>query len=84
MNYKELAKVTKACRKLGISHFKCAEYEITLAPDAPVKVSRPSKDIPKAQADLRPDKFLTEHISEEDLLLWSVTGGMPDVETKSL
>ncbi len=77
MNYKELAKLAKACRKAGIKHYRCEEYEFTLTDEAPPKVTRLSGNTLN-KSDLRPDKILgLPELSEEEILLWSAGGGSP-------
>ena len=68
MDTKELKKLAKICRQLGISYYKDGDVEINFGspPAQPVK-SR----IKKIQEDLRPDKFDSEEPTDEELLFFS-------------
>lgn len=77
LDYKELAQLAKACRKAGITQYKCPEFEFTLSADAPPKVTR-KKAEPTSKQDLRPDKIDIdefEGLSDEEKALWSASGG---------
>jgi hypothetical protein len=68
---KALKKIADACRKAGITHYKCAEFELTISPDAPpsnYKRRQAAKDPSPATAD---EVIKTDTLTEEQLLLWS-------------
>lgn len=78
MDIKTLNQLARACRKLGISHLKTSEVDITLATDivqAPKRKSRMS--IPVNEALFNEEDALAQQglkikdISETDLLFWS-------------
>ena len=71
MSPKELTKLAAACRKAGIKSFKNAEIEFTLTDEAPVS------NYKKKQEPLQlANNYLveTDSLTEEQLLMWSVTG----------
>lgn len=76
MDIKTLNKLAKACRKLGISHLKTDECEITFSSDIlPLQPKkRPSKLAPVneslfSETDAMTQK--TKELSDVDLLFWS-------------
>jgi glutamine synthetase len=69
MNYKELKKIADACRKLGIKHYKSAEFEFTLSDSAPQ--SNYKKQKTKSYTDDDSEIRVEDTISDEDLLFWS-------------
>lgn len=69
---KLLNKLAKACRKAGISHYKCTEFEFTLSSEEPLKVVRLKGN---QTPSLAPDKFFTEELSDEERLFWSASPG---------
>lgn len=69
-NAKEIKKLADACRKAGITHFKCGDYEFTLG-------DKPEPETKKARemiADPSSNTIQTDSISEEALLFWSSGG----------
>lgn len=62
---RELEKLARACRKAGITHFKCGEVEFTLG-DAPVPATKNHKPDYSVQGDID-----TNAPSGDDLLFWS-------------
>jgi len=83
VNPKDFKKLVAMCRKLGIQHYKCADYEFTLGP-SPLRSSRTAKrPRPPMKLDLRSAGVETDDIdeadeliptaglSQEDLLFWS-------------
>lgn len=74
MNPKELKKLAKACRDAGIKHFKNAEIEFTLADEAP---QSPYKRKQASNSSTSGDTIETSELSPDQLLEWSVGGGVP-------
>jgi hypothetical protein len=76
MTPKELIKLAQACRKAGISHYKCGDLEFTLGEDPRVNTVATVK--PQTQGDVE-----TEELSDDALLLWSVMDiPKPDAPTQ--
>lgn len=66
---KRLKKLADACRKVGIKHFKSAEFEFTLTDHDPsVKTSKQKKLKPLVDNDT----IESEAPTDEELLMWSV------------
>jgi len=63
MTPKELVKLAQACRKAGISHYKCGDLEFTLGPKEEVFYQEKKQK----QGDVE-----TEELSDDALLMWSV------------
>lgn len=74
---KQLKKLVKTCRALGIYSFKCADFEFTLDVNQPAKVD---KKAPKQPLPSLPQDFDSDMPSEEELLFWS-SGGPVEKET---
>lgn len=75
MDIKELNKIAKACRKLGIKHLKTDEFEIELGSDIqPIeKKTRSRKAVNESifeEASLTPAMNQTS-LSDAELLFWS-------------
>lgn len=70
-DYKALKKLADTCRKLGIKHFKNAEFEFTLSEEAPVS------NYKKRQAEQLPNDISTEDtasvdtLTDDQMLFWS-------------
>ena len=74
MDPKQLKKLVKTCREMGILHYKGDGFEFTLSHDAPAKVKQ-SKNISKPNS---PDiKFESDTPESDALLFWSASGGIP-------
>jgi hypothetical protein len=73
MDIKSLSKLAKACRKLGISHLKTEEVEISLSPEiTPVTVKKRQKLAPVNEALFNePDAEAQQKLTDMDLLFWS-------------
>jgi hypothetical protein len=76
---KELKKIAKACREAGIKVYKGEGFELTFTDEAP-EPKRPRKaasgptSVVSSPAN---EKFTTDSLSEEELLMWSAgPGGM--------
>lgn len=87
LDLKQLKKLVLACRKAGIKQFKCADYEFTLTDLEPSTI-RKSQIVQKKsntlmdQALSQEDDFDTDSLTEDQLLMWSVSE-LPPEETKS-
>lgn len=70
-NAKEIKKLADACRKAGISHFKCGDFEFTLTVDAPESnYKKKNKNQPNSSES--PNSSIeTETLTDEQLLYWS-------------
>lgn len=75
--YKELKKLATSCRKLGISHYKCAEFEFTLTPESPLKVDKKAKKLNQDsfQNALDQEILSTDTLTQDQLLFWSAGDG---------
>lgn len=75
-NFKSLKKLADTCRKAGIKHYKCAEFEFTLTEDGPISnyKKRTTVKLPLSTEATAP----AEELSDEQLLFWS----LPDPESK--
>lgn len=82
MSPKELKKLADMCRKAGIKHFKNDQVEFTLADEVPESTYKKAKKTEQNQAPAVPD-YETDALSREELLLWSVSDPMDDLETPS-
>lgn len=78
MDIKTLNKLARACRKLGISHLKTDEVDLTLANDiiaAPKRKARMSVPVNEAlfneQDAYSQQNPKIKEMSETDLLFWS-------------
>lgn len=66
-NAKELKKIAAACRKAGISHFKCDVFEFTLDTNAPTAAPKGfSKPNHGEQGEVQSDE-----LTPEQILFWS-------------
>lgn len=68
---KALKKLADACRKAGITHYKCADFELTVSPDAPESNYKKRKAV-KESAPIVDDNFKSEQLTDDALLMWSV------------
>jgi hypothetical protein len=75
MTPKELTKLAKACRKLGITTYKGPDFEFTLG-DEPTPRSR-STNATKGNVGGN-EAFQSDSLEGDALLYWSV-GGQPEV-----
>lgn len=67
---KALKKIADACRKAGITHYKCADFELTISPDAPPSNYKKRQAV-KDPSPVIDDTFKSDALTEEQLLLWS-------------
>jgi hypothetical protein len=71
----QLTKLIKLCRKLGILHVKCGEFEFTLD-ETPAKKARRAKKWKPIDAPTEEEKEDQDlngaSLSSEELLMWSV------------
>lgn len=76
---KELKKIAKACREAGIKIYKGEGFELTFTEEAPApKRAKQAPQAPVHAPSPANEKFTTDSLSEEELLLWSASpGGMP-------
>lgn len=74
MTIKELTKLVKACRKLGVNSYKDESVEFTLSslPDKPIKKSK--KVIANQGALEANGPVLSDGPSQDELLFWSTMG----------
>ena len=73
---KTLKKLAATCRKAGISHYKCSEFEFTLTDSAPAspKVTTKRQSVSTLVDDTADS---SEELSVDDLLFWSAYGQDP-------
>lgn len=70
---KHLEQIIKLCKKRGVQSIKIGDIELTLSEAAP-PVKRAAK---KAKPDETQGEIESDELSANDLLMWSVGGGMP-------
>lgn len=68
MDSKELKKLVKACRELGVLHYKTPEIEFTLSHDAPIKVNKSEQTFTSANDS---KDFESDSLTPEELMFWS-------------
>jgi hypothetical protein len=74
MDPKELKKLVKTCRSLGINHYKGEGFEFTLG-DAPEKPKRiTAKSVTNHE---QPEEIESDTLTEDQLLMWSVSHSDP-------
>lgn len=82
-NLKELSKLAKHCRKLGISTFTSSEFSFTLSPSDPISRVRRANKKPKTEfeeaIESQEYEIPGDMPKEEELLFWS-SGGSPEAE----
>ena len=67
---KTLKKLVDTCRKVGIKHFKSAEFEFTLTDEPPVSKYKKKKAETSSEPFVN-EEFKGEALTEEQLLFWS-------------
>lgn len=72
---KELIKLANACRKAGIKHFRCGDYEFSLSDEAPVSNYKRKQSAKVVETT---NEFESDSLTEDQLLMWST--GTPDGE----
>lgn len=77
MDVKTLRELAKECRRAGIKHFKCAEYEFTLSDEAPESDYKKNKrTTSQLQETTSNTEVQSDSLTEQELLFWS--SGGPD------
>lgn len=82
VNPKDFKKLVAMCRKLGIEHYKCSEFEFTLGSEPTrssrakrVKVAAPlnlrSVGVETDEIDETEETIPTDGLSQSELLFWS-------------
>lgn len=83
MDPKALKKIADACRKAGIKHYKCADFEFTLSDQGPIsnykKRTAAKPEVKESGSQL----IESDALSEEELLFWS-TGANPTEDNESV
>lgn len=74
MTPKELKKLVKACRDMGITTYKGPDFEFTLG-DVPAKPQRKSTAARSQSNTDDNSTFETDTLTEDQLLMWSAQGG---------
>lgn len=78
MDIKQITKIAKACRKAGITSFKCPEFEFTVSDNLPEPKRIHKSQIASKDAEVsEPEKVETETLSDEALLFWSSQEHVP-------
>jgi hypothetical protein len=84
MDIKELNKLARVCRRLGIKHLKTEEFELELSPDIQAKPVKTRKKLAspvneslfnEPDAATQQKNALLDRITENDLLFWSASDG---------
>lgn len=71
---KQLKKFADTCRKAGIKSFKNAEFEFTLAEEAPMSTYKKRVQVVKEQTTpIEESESEPLSLTEEELLYWSLT-----------
>lgn len=74
MDLKELSRLIKTCRSLGVEHIKYGDIELKLS-DLPTKPKRQSRMLPQGLHPMditESTRVDTDELSAEELLLYSV------------
>lgn len=74
MTPKELKKLADTCRKSGIKHYKCQDFEFTLTDSAPTIPTRRNKKgiVVSSNSPLVEDKVESDQqLTDDQLLFWS-------------
>lgn len=69
MTPKDLKKLVKVCRDLGVTHYKGEGFEFTLSDSLPVKETR--KKSTSSKPDTGASDFETDTPSYDEMLFWS-------------
>lgn len=73
---KELKKLVKLCREVGIKSFKGEGFEFTITDEAPVKSVKGKSSVPAHSTTVETDlNFESDTLTESQLLMWSAAGG---------
>lgn len=76
MTAKELKKLVKTCRELGVKTYKGPDFEFTLNDYVPEKPTNKKAQVNKEVSAVGPD-FETDSLTPEEALFWSAQGGIP-------
>jgi len=81
---KEFNNLVKLCKKLGITYYKCAdfEFELGLSSNSNNTPKKRSSKVLKSMIPFNPETIPTEGISDEELMFWS-SGGSPKDENET-
>lgn len=74
MTEKQLQKLIKTCRKLGVKSYKGDGFEFTLSDNEPIKSSRKKQSVKSAPAADN-EEFESDSLTTDQLLMWSASGG---------
>lgn len=71
-DFKALKKLADICRKAGIKHYKCDQFEFTLSDEGPISnyKKRSTKELVRELSN-NSNQISSEDLTEEQLLLWS-------------
>ena len=77
MTPKELKKLAASCRKAGIKHYRCADFEFTLTDDMPITPTRHKSMLKISSSPMTTDKVIEsdQEFTEEQMLFWSSNDG---------
>ena len=70
---KTLKKLADACRKAGITKYKCADFEFELSPEVPESNYKKKKKNLQQPVEIA-DEIETDSLSQDALLMWSAVG----------
>ncbi len=73
LDAKGLKQLAKACRDAGITHYRCADFEFTLSPEAPVSnyKKKAKRAVEQSYGPVIDDDIASDRLSDEALLMWS-------------
>lgn len=78
MNPKELKKLVKLCRDMGVKHYKGDGFEFTLTDEAPVSKKAAAAKLTHEQ----PEVIESDMLTPEQLMWWSI-GDDPTQESET-
>jgi hypothetical protein len=80
IDLKQLQKLAKLCRSLGVTHIKNGDFELELSSNQPATRQRRSrKAVPIVEGDALDENFESDSLSPEDLMLWSSSNPVDSV-----
>lgn len=79
MDLKALKKLADTCRKAGIKHYKCNDFEFTLSDEGPISNYKKRSAQKTSAEPTQPEGLISaDNLTEEQLLFYSVAGINPE------
>ena len=82
MDVKSLKVLAKACREVGINHFKNSEVEFSLTDESPRLSYYKRKKNESTITVEEQQEIDTDNLTRDQLLMWSTGEGLPGNETE--